>query len=233
MSKYLKLFQTHSEYETYINDNPSLPNVSICKDDLLVHYNPYSEPAQPNDEIWYTTVNGDAVRVIAESGDYGTYMGPTLVSNTAPKDNNGKGIIKFSEAITKLGFIDTEFSQYYPIIAPDSEETLLLSFSLPSSLYYLGYGSIWYCSTMTSITIPDTVTELWEFPDYEEINANAACPFLEARIYDSDSGLATGGVEKYITSKGEFTWNGTSPNDYCQVTLGNGNEYKIVDIIGV
>ncbi len=40
MGKYIKLFNTHSEYETYINGNDKiLPNVSYCEDNDDVHYN--------------------------------------------------------------------------------------------------------------------------------------------------------------------------------------------------
>lgn len=44
MSKYLKKFETHQEYEAYIQDrqNLVLPNVSFCEDTPNeVHYNPY------------------------------------------------------------------------------------------------------------------------------------------------------------------------------------------------
>ena len=42
MGKYLTLFDTHSSYEEYI-DGPDaiLPNVSYCKDEGNVHFNPY------------------------------------------------------------------------------------------------------------------------------------------------------------------------------------------------
>lgn len=41
-TKYLKLFETHSEYQTYINGSDKiLPNVSYCEDNNDVHYNPY------------------------------------------------------------------------------------------------------------------------------------------------------------------------------------------------
>ena len=43
MSNYLKLFTTHSEYQTYISGNNVLkPNVSYCEDNNEVHYNPFS-----------------------------------------------------------------------------------------------------------------------------------------------------------------------------------------------
>lgn len=39
--KYLKKFSTHTEYETYINGSDKvLPNVSLCKTENEVHYNP-------------------------------------------------------------------------------------------------------------------------------------------------------------------------------------------------
>ena len=48
MGKYIKLFQTHSEYETYIGGGEAiLPNVSYCKDNNDVHYNPYVPYADP------------------------------------------------------------------------------------------------------------------------------------------------------------------------------------------
>lgn len=44
MGKYLKLFDTHTQYESYTADTQNfiLPNVSYCEDQAnVVHYNPY------------------------------------------------------------------------------------------------------------------------------------------------------------------------------------------------
>ena len=47
--KYLKLFETHTEYQTYINSQDRiLPNVSYCEDNNEVHYK-----ALRNDVIEY------------------------------------------------------------------------------------------------------------------------------------------------------------------------------------
>ena len=44
MGKYLKSFNSHSEYQQYIQSNDKvLPNVSYCKDNDEVHYNPWVE----------------------------------------------------------------------------------------------------------------------------------------------------------------------------------------------
>ena len=40
MEKYIKLFNTQSEYNTYINGNPILPNVSFIEENGNVEYNP-------------------------------------------------------------------------------------------------------------------------------------------------------------------------------------------------
>jgi hypothetical protein len=42
MSKYITLFDTHTDYQTYINGQDKLlPNVSYCEDNNDVHYNPF------------------------------------------------------------------------------------------------------------------------------------------------------------------------------------------------
>ncbi|MBO6272261.1 hypothetical protein J6O48_05705 [bacterium] len=42
MSNYLKKFNIHSDYETYINGSDKLlPNVSYCENENELHYNPY------------------------------------------------------------------------------------------------------------------------------------------------------------------------------------------------
>lgn len=45
MAIYLKKFENHTQYETYINGSGAiLPNVSICTTEGDVHYNPYVDP---------------------------------------------------------------------------------------------------------------------------------------------------------------------------------------------
>lgn len=47
MGKYLKLFNTHADYNTYINSQDKvLPNVSYCENENEVHYNPYVPPSR-------------------------------------------------------------------------------------------------------------------------------------------------------------------------------------------
>lgn len=78
MSEYLKLFETHNEYETYIGgQDVILPNVSYCEDNNEVHYNPYVDPYNghayvdlglPSGTLW-ATMNVGA----SSETDYGNY----------------------------------------------------------------------------------------------------------------------------------------------------------------
>ena len=46
MATYLKLFETHTQYETFIGGGGNTPfvkpNVSYCTEENEVHYNPFS-----------------------------------------------------------------------------------------------------------------------------------------------------------------------------------------------
>ena len=54
MSKHLKLFERHSEYETYINGSDKLlSNVSYCIDNNDVHYNPLPIYLTPKEILTY------------------------------------------------------------------------------------------------------------------------------------------------------------------------------------
>ena len=76
--KYIKLFETHNEYETYINGQDAiLPNVSYCEDQNDVHYNPYVDPYNgheyvdlglPSGTKWATMNVGATTET-----DYGNY----------------------------------------------------------------------------------------------------------------------------------------------------------------
>ena len=58
MAIYLKKFETHQEYDTYINGSDAiLPNVSICTTEGDVHYNPLT-PTPPTPSHDYVEIGG-------------------------------------------------------------------------------------------------------------------------------------------------------------------------------
>lgn len=140
----LQLFNEHVDYEGYIGSEDAIfPNVSYCEDLECVHYNfERTVPVgQPDNEIWYTTLSGvpldlsryDALLATTQA----TYGGPEIISNTY---ENGKGIIKFAEPLTKVGVWQDNMDCFYcfclPDIGPESDakEDAIVSVEFPKSV---------------------------------------------------------------------------------------------------
>ena len=96
--------------------------------------------AQPSNEIWYTSSNGEIVWP-----DIYNAFGASFVSNTY---ENGKGIIRFDQAVTGIG--ENAF------LCCES----LTSITIPNSVTSIGFGAFGRCSSLTSINIPDSVTSI-------------------------------------------------------------------------
>jgi hypothetical protein len=92
MGDYLKLFNTHSEYEEYIDgDNVFLPNVSHCKQQGDVHYNPwtYAENyltfvAKESGTFTFTPKNNNVISYSTDSGETWT-VGNSVGVNSGDK----------------------------------------------------------------------------------------------------------------------------------------------------
>ena len=93
----------------------------------------------PNNEIWYTSSDGNIVTPYATD-----VFGANIVSNTY---ENGKGIITFDAPVTSIG--DSAFWC-----------TSLTSVTIPDSVTSIGDSAFGSCTWLTSITIPDSVTSI-------------------------------------------------------------------------
>ena len=121
--------------------------VADSKTELLPIVEP-SKPApprqeiQPNNEIWYTSSDGNVVEPYKMGKDI---FGAEIVSNTY---KDGKGIIKFNGDVTTIG--DYAFD--------DCES--LTSVTIPNSVTAIGNDAFGGCNNLTSITIPNSVTTI-------------------------------------------------------------------------
>ena len=93
----------------------------------------------PNNEIWYTSTDGNIVK------PNNTSALPTIVSNTYSGD---KGIIKCASDITRIG--DRAFSNC----------SGLTTVTIPNSVTIIGERSFSFCGGLTSIIIPNSVTNI-------------------------------------------------------------------------
>ena len=97
----------------------------------------------PADEIWYTTVSGQ----VEDLSTACTLTGMTIVSNTY---NDGKGVMKFSAALTEL----PDMAFYY--------SPTLVSVELPPQVTVLGTEAFRDCKQLTAVTLNSDLTTIGE-----------------------------------------------------------------------
>ena len=93
-----------------------------------------------NDEIWYTSTDGNVVTPTSTTG-----FGASIVSNTY---TDGKGIIKFDGDVTFIA--KNTFSN----------KTTLASIEIPNAVTIIDEMAFNSCYGLTSVNIPDSVTDI-------------------------------------------------------------------------
>lgn len=155
MGKYIKKFNTYSEYNIYINgQNVILPNVSYCEDQKGVHYNPWVAPPF----FCKLTLQNNSVIEIEGSGE----LTQAMVSN----------VYKTTLVSAEIGNLCTSIGQsaFYQC-------SKLTSVTIPSSVTSIGDWS--FCDAkLTSVTIPSSVTSIGQ-------SAFVGCSFTSVIIPDS------------------------------------------------
>ena len=158
MGKYLKLFDTHSDYNAYITGQDKiLPNVSYCQNENECHYNPYSDPrviAKFNVEdisepTYIMSIDGEPI-----DGDYYTeieidgVVQPSVV-NSYTFDTTGEHIVKYTLSDpTEIG----EWAFYGC--------SSLTSITIPNSVTTIGQGAFFKCTGLTNVVIGNGITEI-------------------------------------------------------------------------
>ena len=139
--KYVKAFETHNQYETYINgDGKILPNVSYCENLREVHYNPYIDPRLI---AKFNVVDDSDTTRIYGAKDY---------ANVSVLDNFTKMVADGVEI--SLTDLDENYG-FYQLY--EGEHTVKCTLADPTEI---GYAVFCECSRLTSVIIPDGVTTI-------------------------------------------------------------------------
>ena len=139
MGDYLKLFQTHAEYEAYITGSDKiLPNVSYCEDNNDVHYNPWTDPRV------IAKFNVENVTEPVMLYDADDVIGTELFSNI---EIDGE----------EISISDLESDGGYYTFDTTGEHTVKYTL-LDSEV--IGDNAFSGCDSLTSITIPNSVTSI-------------------------------------------------------------------------
>ena len=156
--KYLKKFENHSEYETYIQGGGvALPNVSYCEDNGDLHYNPYVDPVRfvavfnvtSTSEPTHLFSNYNYLSAIEIDGT--EYTGSDISANTNYTfDTTGIHTVKYT---LNDGITSIDGSSF----AGDKD---MISITIPSNITTITNGAFSGCYSLVSVTIPNSVTSI-------------------------------------------------------------------------
>ena len=156
MGKYIKLFETHADYNTYITGSDKvLPNVSYCENENEVHYNPWTDPKLVCKYNIIDTSSATPLRTEYEPNMFKSMeIDGVLLDNMVTSyqfDTTGEHTVKYElYDETKVG---NNAPLFYNI-------TTLTSVSIPNSVTTISQSAFGNCSGLTSITIPNSVTSI-------------------------------------------------------------------------
>ena len=159
--KYLKSFNTYAEYQAYINgSNKILPNVSYCKDNNEVYFNPWVEPIETRIVAKFNvTSTSSATNIMGVDVPYSPInqfteieidgvVQPTVVA-TYTFNTIGEHTVKYTLANpTTFG----SFTFY--------ECTSITNITIPNSVTEIGGYTFQNCTGLTSVIIPEGVTTI-------------------------------------------------------------------------
>ena len=216
MEEYIKLFQTHSQYETYKNSTDYItPNVSYCEQQDEVHYDPYIPPV-----VVLTKYN------ITDTSNATNIMGNTAASLFSEVEIDG---VKQQNITTTYTFNTTgEHTIKYTFVSSDTigdtafrQCAQMTEVTIPNNVTTIGVSAFSVCTNLTSINIPDNVISIGRL-------AFASCSKLRNVIIGS--GVTTIGDYAFTYCEALST---ITVNTSVAPILEGSNVFMIIKYVGI
>ena len=227
MGKYIKLFDTHADYATYIGGaNKILPNVSYCKDNTDIHYNPWTETRIVGK--FNVTDTSSATNIMYKNAasqfseiEIDGVVQPSVVRSYT-FDTTGEHTVKYTLTDpTSIGYDAFEGC------------TGLTSVTIPDSVTTIGNNAFYGCNGLTSITIPNTVTSISEAAFYfcygltsiGHVGSGASVEIPDSvttianYAFEQCTGLTSITIPNTVTTIGTYAFDGCS--GLTSLTIGN------------
>ena len=148
MAKYLKLFETHAEYEQYVSGDFEKPNVSHCEDQGDVHYNPIETRAI----ITYKVTSTSNPTNICSS-NYLSQVSKMWIDDVEQKNIVASYIFDTTgEHTVKYEFVD----QRYVPARLFFTMTAIKKVELPNNIIGVGQSAFYYCTNLQTVTFGDS-----------------------------------------------------------------------------
>ena len=154
MAIYLKQFENHTQYENYINGSDAiLPNVSICTTEGDVHYNPYVEPVETRLVAKFNVTSTSSPTQLFHGTEVSYFSEIEIDGIVQPRVVTGYTFDTLGEHTVKYTLIDPTRIGSSAFIWCSS----LTSVTIPNSVTWIS-SSAFQRTNLTSIVIPNTVT---------------------------------------------------------------------------
>ena len=234
MSKYLKLFETESQYEVWKNsDDFLLPNVSFIEEIKGISYNPFTEAKSGVIMARYNATEDNKL-AIADT------------SNVKSLKVNGTEV-EFGEmyCFNEVGEYDVEIELIDPTLingvnfGADMPKTMfwsildngpmgacLISIVIPNSVTSIGNQAFCECKGLTSVVIPDSVTTIEDLAfvscsSLTSVVIGSGVTSIGERAFDSCSSLTSVVIGSGVTSIDSEAFDSCSSLTSIVVSEGN------------
>ena len=175
MADYLKNFETTEDYNTYINGNDVLkPNVSYCEDNNEVHYNPIPPPETRVVAIFNVTDSSNPTQLYPyydEEGWESEWVKGADFFDSIEIDGTEIPIQDIDVLQGKYQLTEGNHTLKYTLKDPTSIVEVnsngafsncssLTSVTIPNSVTSIGGSAFYECTSLTNIVIPNSVTSI-------------------------------------------------------------------------